>query len=95
MKLGMAWYKKDQWNDWLKVRSDRNKIEKTYEEWEQMASDKILELLSNGTQVQKIVVDLHEVVKWCEFKNINIDATSISQFVTEILHATDHKALKH
>lgn len=66
MKLGFAWYKKDQWSKWLKIREDRSRLENTFDEWESIATKHFLELISQKIDVQKIIVDIDIFKDWCK-----------------------------
>lgn len=95
MKLGFAWYKKDQWSSWLKIREDRARLEKSFAEWEELATQHLLDLISQKVDVQKIVVDIDEFTEWCKKHGNKINAESVSEYAAEKVRQRDIGSLLH
>jgi hypothetical protein len=83
MVTGMAWYRPDQWALLRQVSSDSGDIEETYQEWERTAKQKLEELRRMGLRIEKIDVDVEEMVNWCKSLNLKIDGSSRARFAAE------------
>lgn len=80
--LGMAWYRADQWDQLLAVSADADDLEATHEEWLAFAEPKFNELLAHGVNVEKVAVDVPELVQWCQSNGLDVDGRSRAQFTT-------------
>jgi hypothetical protein len=88
-RIGLAWYKPDQWLHLLQVSSDSNKLEPTYEEWLLQAQKTLKRLKVQGIRAEKVIVDVVELTKWCRGHNYPIDAGSRASYVAEVLSNLD------
>jgi hypothetical protein len=88
-KFGVAWYRKDQWDKLLSVSTDRDDLEKTFEEWEDAAERKLSQLKAAGQTMDKIEIDVDELVSWCEKKGLPIDQSARARFAAEKLKRED------
>ena len=88
-KLGVAWYRKEQWERLRSVSSDRDGLETTFEEWEEMAKRRFNELRIAGQTVEKVDVDVEELVIWCKGRGMEIDGKARSRFAAERLRKGD------
>ena len=83
--IGIAWYRPDQWEQMRKLSDDAGRLEGTYEEWLSYAEAQFAELRSMGSRVQKVDVDLDELLKWCTLKRLPLNGESRAQYVAEKL----------
>ena len=88
-KLGVAWYRKEQWERLRSVSSDRDGLETAFEEWEESAKRKFNELRIAGNAVEKVDVDVEELVTWCKGRGMEIDGKARSHFVADKLRKGD------
>ena len=65
MVSGVAWYRVEQWPRLLEVSVDRSELERTYDEWQAMATKGLAELARAGVWARKVDVDVDELVEWC------------------------------
>ena len=70
MKLGVAWYKPDQWERLREVSEDREDIEETFDEWQVNAKKGIRLMQSQGIIPEKVLVDVEELLAWCSGKGL-------------------------
>ncbi|HTN73241.1 MAG TPA: hypothetical protein VMO00_19330 [Methylomirabilota bacterium] len=85
MKFGIAWYRPEQWSRLLEISADREDLENTFAEWEQLATEKLRSLRAEGLQVKKITVDVEKLLAWCLSRGLSVDSTARSQYVSEVL----------
>jgi hypothetical protein len=91
-KIGMAWYRSEQWNRLRQISEDVDILETNYEEWESLASRKIAELEAAGIKIEKVEVDVNELMSYCEEYGLAVNAESRSRFVTDKLRKRDERA---
>ena len=91
LQMGFAWYKPDQWSLLLQVSSDRDDLESTYEEWLSNAEATLNQIKSKGIQIEKIMVDVSELVQWCKDHKVPINGKSRSSYTTEVLRRGHEK----
>lgn len=94
MFVGMAWYRPNQWSLLRQVALDSHDLESTFEEWEKLASAKYQELKAQGVSVEKVDVDVEELVVWCSSRNTPLNASARSNFAADKLrqkHTGQHE----
>ncbi len=83
--FAVAWYRKEQWDDLLRVSEDRDKLEATYEEW-LIEGRKILKRLRRaGMEVRTVDVDVENLVRWCQERELRINGQSRASYAAEKL----------
>ena len=80
--VGIGWYKKEQWSDLRRVSVDRDQLEATWKEWSVNAERTMVRLMKSGANVQKVTVDIDELVLWCRSQNRPVDGDARSAYVT-------------
>jgi hypothetical protein len=80
-RLGIAWYREDQWPQLLEVSLDAQRLEKTYGEWLAHASARYDELLKKGAPVVKVPVDVLDMAAWCRELGRQVDGAGRTAYV--------------
>ena len=80
--FGIGWYKKEQWDELRRVSVDCDKLEATWEEWAANAEETTIRLMKSGAQIQKVTVDVNDLVLWCRAQNRPCDGEARAAFVT-------------
>src|SRR5205807_9053973 len=62
---GVAWYRSEQWQRLREVSEDVANLEETYDAWLQTAERMIRDGIPADVVVEKIDVDVEEVLAWC------------------------------
>ena len=88
-KLGMAWYRKEQWDRLLAVSADRQELGGTFEEWSLEAEKNLAKWRAEGTAIEKVDVDVEELVGWCKSRRLPIDERVRARFVAEKIRLRD------
>lgn len=91
VKLGIAWYSKDEWDDWILSVPDGDLFEDSFDEWESFAEQRCQELEIQGHSVRKIPIKLQKFLEWCRTNARPPDANSRSVYICEIQRAEDSK----
>ena len=87
--VGVAWYKPEQWERLLEISADRADLESTHAEWERNAVLAMEWHSRGGLRLEKVPVDVEELLQWCLTRNLPVDGETRSLFVTEILRQRD------
>src|SRR5229473_4654882 len=80
---GVAWYRPEQWQRLREVSEDVENLEETYDAWLQTAERMIHDGIPNDVIVEKIDIDVEEVLAWCNVQGLPMNASSRARFVSE------------
>ena len=80
---GVAWYRPEQWQRLREVSEDVDNLEETYEAWLQTAERTIRDGIPSDVVVEKIDIDVEEVLAWCNVLGLPMNAASRARFVSE------------
>jgi hypothetical protein len=83
--VGVAWYSSEQWGRLRSLSSDADQLEETWEEWHDLAESKFREMRRLGMEVERVVVDVDRLARWCEREGRPIDGASRSAYAAEML----------
>jgi hypothetical protein len=89
LKLGIAWFRLEQWSRLLEISEDREDLEETFAEWESLAEEKLRDLRAQGLDAEKVTIDLEELLAWCKSRGLSVDGRTRSQYVAELLRKRD------
>ena len=87
--FGVAWHRRDQWQRLREVSTDVEKLENTYEEWLQLANEKIKELTAAGVSIGKVHIDIEQLIQWCEENGLEVNGSSRARYTAERLREID------
>jgi hypothetical protein len=76
----VAWYRREQWERLLEIASDREQLEDTFDEWQELAEETLRKLTKEGLTPRKVEVDVEELLKWCQEQGLPVDGKARSQF---------------
>ncbi len=79
--LGLAWYRREHWAVLREVSVDADRLEKTWDEWLPFAEARFAALQQQGIRVEKIVVDIIDMAKWCREMGREVDAPGRAAYV--------------
>jgi hypothetical protein len=80
---GVAWYRPEQWQRLREVSEDVDNLEETYDAWLQTAERMIRDGIPSDVIVERIDVDVEEVLAWCNVQGLPMNAESRARFVSE------------
>jgi hypothetical protein len=79
---GVACYRRDQWPLLLAVSVDASDLEPTYDEWLKMADRSFHRLQSTGLSLEKIDIDVEELISWCKANGREVDGAARAEFTS-------------
>jgi hypothetical protein len=80
---GVAWYRPEQWERLREVSEDVDNLEETYDAWRETAERMIRDGIPSDVQVEKMDIDVEEVLAWCNERELPMNTASRAQFVSE------------
>ena len=89
MRVGAAWYERDQWERLRRVAADPERLEETYEEWVIMAARAMLMAADAGALIMKVPVNVRELIDWCIEQDRPIDSPARAEFTARLLRKRD------
>ena len=91
--MGVAWYRRDQWDRLLDISSDRAELENTYDEWKAAAEENLVNLAQHGYKLRKVHIDVEELLVWCNSQNRAVDGDARTEFTVVKLRESDQERL--
>lgn len=82
---GCAWYRAEQWERLREISVDRDRLEDTYEEWLIDAQKGLQHMQEAGMSVEKVEVDVEELLAWCRAHNQDVDGKARAAYAAEML----------
>jgi hypothetical protein len=83
VKVGVAWYRKEQWSRLREISEDADRLEETYDEWLGVASESFARFQAAGMPVEKVDIDVNELLTWCQSQGSPVNADSRARFTPE------------
>ncbi len=81
IELKLAYYRKKDWERFIKIIADRESMHDTWRDWYRDFKRTKQNLTNQGFNVVDIVVDLDELMEYCRARGIENDGKARSQFV--------------
>lgn len=83
--VGIAWYRRDQWNRLRELASDADKLDESYEDWLAGAQKTLVRMEVAGVRAQRVDVDLEGLARWCRAEGRALDSAARAAFVASRL----------
>ncbi|MDO8544888.1 MAG: hypothetical protein Q7S40_30960 [Opitutaceae bacterium] len=80
--MGIGWYKKEHWEHLKRISVDQDTLEHTWDEWAENAEQKMVQLIKDGHNVQKVPVDVLELELWCRARGKPCDGAARAEYIT-------------
>ena len=81
--INIAYYEKKDYDYFLRIIDDRESMHDSWEEWHQAFLILKNQLVSKGFPVKVVIVDLKELIDYCNNKKIKNDGKARSRFVAD------------
>jgi hypothetical protein len=94
MKLGIAWYRADQWELLKATATDPEIIEDTYQEWLANTKKRLEELREAGQEIVEVDFDVKKFNNWCENNEKALNGTSRSEYTARLLRIIDQSGVE-
>jgi len=82
---GVAWYRAEQWHRLLEVAEDVDDLDDTYGDWLASADRMLIESAASGLSIEKVDMDVEELLAWCNVRGMALNGKARSQCVSEKL----------
>lgn len=79
--IKLAYYRKEDWKRFIKIIDDRENMHDTWKNWHKAFVKTKRDLVSHGFEVTDVIIDLDELMNYCEMRGIKNDGKARSQFV--------------
>jgi hypothetical protein len=89
LKVGFAWFTREQWQRFTEVVDDPDELDDTFEQWERGALAALYKLESRGVSVRKVMVDVDTLVAWCRARGRRVDGAARADYVVALLKLAD------
>jgi Asp-tRNA(Asn)/Glu-tRNA(Gln) amidotransferase A subunit family amidase len=80
-RVGVAWYRPEQWQRLREISIDKDVLEETHAEWVQNAERAVQELRRQGMNPVKVDVDVEELLQWCASRHVAVNGEARSTYV--------------
>lgn len=89
--LAIATYKMQDWQRLREISDDKTELEDTWQEWHDsmLKSEDILR--RKGIKYKEELIDLNELMEYCEKNRLKVNSESRSRFVAHKLMMTERK----
>ncbi len=84
MEVNLAYYRRKDWKNFLKMIDDKDSMHDSWEDWHKSFLRTKQILISKGFIVNDFIVDLDKLKIYCSNKGLKIDGKARSQFVSNI-----------
>jgi hypothetical protein len=77
------WLRRDQWACFCSVYADPSELPASYDDWLRDAQGGLVAFTQAGYDVQRVDVDLEQLMCWCRRRRLRLDAKALMQFAIE------------
>jgi hypothetical protein len=84
-RIGIAWYRPEQWALLRALATDPEVLEPTHVEWLVNANKGLQELEQRGIVPVQVDVDVRELAAWCQGRACRLDGSARAAFVADRL----------
>ena len=92
MVTGFAWFDKNQWQRLTEVADDPEILDSGFEEWERNALRALRNVERQGQPVEKVYINVDELVSWCKGRDVPVVSESRAEYVTFLLRQRHGRA---
>ncbi len=88
---GAAWYDRQQWDRLKEVAADSDQLEDSYDAWLEAAEEAVRGLEATGMLIERVRIDLEELIAWCNDTGRAIDGAARAEFARRTLQMMHKK----
>ena len=79
--VAVPWYRPSQWDRLREISVDgARELGESYNQWHAFATRRLNELRRGGRQVEKVAIDVEELLQWCKQHERLADAGARAEF---------------
>lgn len=79
-KLAVAWFTREQWSELRRVAADRATLPESFAVFEEIANRRFDQLRRQSYPVEKILIDVGDLVDWCRAEGKPISGATRAEF---------------
>jgi len=83
--VGVAWYRRQEWQRLLEVSEDRDELETIYDEWAAAMPAHMAEIEKAGFKPHKIDVATEDLIAWCRSNGRVVDGAARADYAAHKL----------
>lgn len=84
-EAGLCWVKESDWERLKEVAEDADRLEASWEEWQEKSLEMIEVFATRNINIQKIDVDIEELISWCASQDKPINSSTRAEYVTQLM----------
>lgn len=88
LALGVAWYTADAWEKVKSTAVDPDRFERSFNEWEAMATKALKDLEKSGVNPGRVFIDPNRFAAWCMLNNKENSGSSRAEYVQLTLQSS-------
>ncbi len=85
--FGICWFQPEQWERLVEISEDREILDDSYDEWRKNTSRTFDEIRSHGKSVQKVRVNLEDLLAWCNENGLPVNGRSRANYAAFLLES--------
>ncbi len=85
--IGLAWYRKEDYERLMAMFTDRDELPDTYEDWLAKAQKIVVTMSMDGFLMEKSYIDPETFPQWCAKKGLEMDASARTRYAVEEVEA--------
>lgn len=82
-RLALPWFRSGDYDEILRIMSDRDSMSNTYEVWLRGAEADYTKAESHGMRVERVMIEPYEFEVWCAANGMDKDAYARELFAAE------------
>lgn len=86
MAIGVAWYRKEDWNELMEEFEDAGNMQDSWQEWRKAAEDGIERLHKAGRVGYPVILKAHEIREFCRSRDLPNTGNTRVRLVNEKLY---------
>ena len=86
-KIGIGWYRPEQWELLKSSVVDPEVIEDTFFEWFEFVTAQFDDMEPKGLEPVRVDIDVEEMLAWCKRNNKLLDGNARSEFIVSKMKA--------
>lgn len=85
--IGIFCYKKEQYKEFLKISTNREKMDPTWEDWLESKKKAKRGIEEQGVTCIDVEVDIFDLMDFCQKHGLEINGDSRAKYVTDFLNS--------
>jgi hypothetical protein len=75
-----AWFRREDYDAFKKLSPDEYNLPDTFDEWEEIAVNQVVQIEAAGGIVEKVILDPQEFALWCKASGVEPNGPSRAAF---------------